>query len=79
MEIVSKYQSRRKKPQLVFWKLEQKLPPCLQWLALSTWPCALQLALRAGHTPTKPTKLYPTSGFGNHAKSFSGSQACGQA
>lgn len=62
-ERVSKYR-RRRKPLLVFWKLEKKLPLCLQWLALSTWPCALQLALRAGHTPTSPRNCIPPLALG---------------
>jgi hypothetical protein len=63
MEIVSKPQSRRK-PQLVFWMLWQKLPLCLQWLAWSTWPCALKLALRVGNTPTSPHIFTPPLALG---------------
>lgn len=54
----------RIKPQLAFWKLEKKLPPCLQWLVLSTWPCALQLALRAGHIPNSPRNCIPPLALG---------------
>lgn len=66
----------RRKPQPAFWKLEQKLPPCLQWLVLSTWPCALQLALRAGHIPNSfgipPLALGPMPGLPQAAKHVPG-------